>query len=251
MSEGKFLVAKKYAGSRASLPEVAPDAGNFRGPRREMPRSMEETSAFQDDPEARPSVFPQGNERTIQISGTSAAIIFFMSENGKTNSRVPNACQSLGLGIVGLLLGAGVLTGCSVLRDYSGDTCDGQKPAGSLEQAAKDLVASAYAADLGGACRVTAPLPRGVLDDSMVAKTREILADRGITPQNVTVVIGEQMGSGVEVSLTDGSANASNAIKVGGHVVRDDGFMVGLPPELYPDVPEHPASQSASAEPVS
>jgi len=141
--------------------------------------------------------------------------------------------------------------GCSVFLDYSGDTCDGRKPVGSLEQAGRDLVSAAYAADRDGVCRVIAPVPDGVLDDAMVAKTREILSERGITPQNVTVVIGEKMGSGVAVQLTDGSKNASRAIDISGTVVRDDGYTVGLPPELYPEVPEHPTSPSSSTDPVS
>lgn len=173
-----------------------------------------------------------------------------MSESGGRSVRFPNKYQSTGLGVVGVVLCAGILTGCSVFRDYSDDTCDGRKPVGSLDQAGKDLVASAYAADLDGVCRVTAPFAGGVLDDAMVAKTRDILAERGITPQNVTVVIGEQMGSGVAVQLTDGSSNASHAIDINGTYVRDDGFTVGLPPEVYPKVPEHPASQSASTDPV-
>lgn len=85
----------------------------------------------------------------------------------------------------------------------------------------------------------------------MVAMTREILAERGITPQNVTVVTGEQMGIGVAVQLTDGSNNASRAIDISDTVVRDDGFTVGLPPKLYPEVPEHPASPSASTDSAS
>lgn len=162
--------------------------------------------------------------------------------------RIPNKYQSAGLGIVGLMLFAGVLTGCSVFRDYSGDTCDGRKPVGSLEQAGKDLVAAAYAADRDGVCRVTSPFPGGVLDDAMVAQTREILVKRGITPLNVSVVVGEQFGSGMSVHLTDGSQNDAHALRVDGISVRDDGFTVGLPPEVYPEVPEHPASQSASTD---
>lgn len=173
-----------------------------------------------------------------------------MIEFERWSMRFPNKYQSAGLGIVGLMMCAGLLTGCSIFRDYSGDTCDGRKPVGSLEQAGKDLVSAAYAADRDGVCRVTAPFPGGVLDDAMVAKTREILTERGITPQNVSVVIGEQMGSGVAVQLTDGSNNVSRAIDISGTFVRDDGFTVGLPPELYPEVPEHPASQSASTDPA-
>ncbi|MBP2385675.1 hypothetical protein [Paeniglutamicibacter kerguelensis] len=173
-----------------------------------------------------------------------------MSECKGLSVRFLDKCRTAGLGVVGLVLCAGVLTGCSVFRDYSGDTCDGRKPVGSFEQAGKELVAAAYAADRDGVCRVTHPFPGGVLDDAMVAKTREILVQRGITPQNVSVVVGEQFGSGVTVHLTDGSHNDAHALRVDGIWVRDDGFTVGLPPELYPVVPEHPASQSASTDPA-
>lgn len=151
-----------------------------------------------------------------------------------------------GISVVGLLLAAGLLAGCSAFGNYSGDTCDGRKPVASLEQAGRGLVAAAYAADRDGVCRVTHPFPGGELDDSMVAETRELLAERGITPQNLHVVVGEQLGSGVSVRLTDGSNDASHAIDVGGASVRGDGYTIGLPPEVYPEVPENPASQSAS-----
>lgn len=185
------------------------------------------------------------------MTGDTSAIMVCMIERERWSMRFPNKYQSAGWGIVSAVMCAGLLAGCSVVPDYSGDTCDGRKPVGSLEQAGRDLVAAAYAADRDGVCRVTAPFPGGVLDDSMVAMTREILAERGITPQNVTVVTGEQMGSGVAVQLTDGSNNASRAIDISGTVVRDDGFTVGLPPELYPEVPEHPASPSASTDSAS
>ena len=69
----------------------------------------------------------------------------------------------------------------------------------------------------------------------------ELLAARGITPQNVTVVVGEQMGSGILVELTDGGNNEAHAIRVGGTSVRGDGYTVNcLPQELYPEVPERP-----------
>ena len=173
-----------------------------------------------------------------------------MNEPERRFLRSPDKYQSTGLGVTGLVLSAVILTGCSVFRDYSGDTCDGRKPVGSLEQAGKELVAAAYAADRDGVCRVTAPFPGGVLDQSMVAKTREILVERGITPQNVRVVVGEQFGSGMAVHLTDGSQNEEHILRVGGTMVRDDGFTIGLPPELYPEAPEHPASQSASTDPA-
>lgn len=173
-----------------------------------------------------------------------------MIEFERWSVRFLNKYQFAALGVVGLMLSVGVLTGCSVFRDYSGDTCDGRKPVGSFEQAGKGLVVAAYAADRDGACRVTHPFPGGVLDDAMVAKTREILAGRGITPENVSVVVGEQFGSSVTVHLTDGSQNAAHALRVDGIWVRDDGFTVGLPLELYPEVPDHPASQSASTDPA-
>ncbi|GAA3676291.1 hypothetical protein GCM10023081_13230 [Arthrobacter ginkgonis] len=83
----------------------------------------------------------------------------------------------------------------------------------------------------------------------MVAHTREILTARGITPQNVAVVVGEQFGSGIPVQLTDGSNSTSRVVEVGGVRVRDVGYTIGLPSEVYSEVREHPASQSASAEP--
>ncbi len=169
-----------------------------------------------------------------------------MSEIQGLSVRFPNKRQAAGLGTLGLVLSAGLLTGCSVFQDYSGDTCDGRKPVESLEQAGKDLVAAAYAADRDGVCRVTPAFHDVILDEAMVAKTRELLAARGITPQNVTVVVGEQMGSGVFVDLTDGSNNEANVVRVDGTSVRGDGYTINLPQELYPEVPEDPASPSAS-----
>lgn len=171
-----------------------------------------------------------------------------MIERERWDMSFMNNYRSAGIGAIGLALCVGLLAGCSVFRDYSGDTCDGRKPVDSLEQAGKGLVAAAYAADLDGACRVTHPFPGGTLDDAMVAKTREMLAERGITPENVNVVVGEQFGSHMTVHLTDGSQNEANTIRVDGTWVRDDGFTVGLPLELYPEVLEHPASQSASTD---
>lgn len=138
------------------------------------------------------------------------------------------------------------MTGCSVFRDYTDDTCNGGKPVGSIEQAGKDLVAAAYAADRDGVCRVTHPFPGGVLDDAMVAKTREILAERGITPQNAKVVVGEHSGSHVMVQLTDGTQNEAHTLSVDGLRVGDDGFTVGLPTELYPEVPDNSVAPSTA-----
>ncbi|WP_404289635.1 hypothetical protein [Glutamicibacter arilaitensis] len=160
--------------------------------------------------------------------------------------RFPNKYQSAGLGMISLVLCTSVMTGCSAFRDYTGDTCDGRKPVGSLEQAGKDLVTAAYAADRDGVCRVTHPFPGGVLEDEMVVKTREILAKRGITPQNASVVVGEQFGSHVIIQLTDGSQNEAHSVKLDGIGVREDGFTVGLPPELYPEVAHSSASPSTS-----
>jgi hypothetical protein len=178
--------------------------------------------------------------------GTGVAIMVCMSEHEHRSVGFPGKRRRTGPVVVGLVMAAGLLSGCSMFRDYSGDTCDGRKPVGSLEQAGRDLVVAAYAADRDGVCRVTHPFPGGELNDTMVAETRELLAERGITPQNLNVVVGEQLGSGVSVQLTDGSNNASHAIDVSGTSVRDDGYTIGLPPEVYPEVPEHPASQSAS-----
>lgn len=158
----------------------------------------------------------------------------------------PKKRPTAGLGIPALVLSAGVLTGCSVFSDYSGATCDGRKPVDSLERAGKALVIAAYAADRDGVRRVTHPFPGGEMEDAMVAKTREILAERGITPENATVGVGEQMGSSMSVKLTDGSHNGAHAIEITGTSVRGEGYTIGLPPALYPEVPEHPASQSAS-----
>lgn len=119
-----------------------------------------------------------------------------------------------------------------------------------MEQAGKGLVTAVYAADLDGVCRVTHPFPGGSLDDSMVANTHKMFADHGITPENVTVMVGEQFGSHMNVHLTDGSQDETHSLRVDGIWVRDDGFTIGLPPELYPEVPEHPASQSASTHPA-
>lgn len=169
-----------------------------------------------------------------------------MSEIQGLSVRFPNKRHAAALGVLGLVLSAGLLTGCSVFQDYSGDTCDGRKPVESLEQAGKDLVTAAYAADRDGVCRVTNVFHDVVLDEAMVAKTRELLAARGITPQNVTVVVGEQMGSGVIVELTDGSNNKAHTIRVDGISVRGDGYTIFLPQEVYPEDPEDAASPSTS-----
>ena len=152
-------------------------------------------------------------------------------------------------GIVGLALITGLLSGCSLTGKYSAETCDGRKPVSSLEQAGKELVVAAYAGDRTGVCRVTSPFPGGNLDDQMVSQTRQILENHGITPENVSVVVGEQFGSAVSVHLTDGSQYARHSLWVGGHSIREEGFTIGLPEELYPAAPEHPASQSSTVDP--
>ncbi|MNW27729.1 hypothetical protein D3C74_45340 [compost metagenome] len=83
----------------------------------------------------------------------------------------------------------------------------------------------------------------------MVSQTRQILENHGITPENVSVVVGEQFGSAVSVHLTDGNQYARHSLWVGGHSIREEGFTIGLPEELYPAAPEHPASQSSTVDP--
>lgn len=169
-----------------------------------------------------------------------------MSEIRGWHGRFQNNHQVPGVAVLGLALSAGLLTGCSVFQDFSGDTCDGQKPVESMEQAGRGLVTAAYADDRDGVCRVTHAFHEMVLDETLVTKTRELLIARGITPQNVTVVVGEQMGSGIFVDLTDGSNNKAHRIRVDGTVVRGDGYTINLPPELYPEVPDNPASPAAT-----
>lgn len=169
-----------------------------------------------------------------------------MSEIQGLRINFPIKRQTVGLGVLGLVLSAGALTGCSVFQDYSGDTCDGRKPVESMEQAGTDLVTAVYTGDRNGVCRVTNAFHDVDLDDAMVAKTRELLAIRGITPQNVTVVVREQLGSGVFAELTDGSNNKAHSIKVDGIAVRGDGYTILLPQEVYPEIPENATSPSAS-----
>ena len=92
--------------------------------------------------------------------GSGSVIMVCMSEIQGLRVRFPNKRQAAGLGILGLVLSAGLLTGCSVFQDYSGDTCDGRKPVESLEQAGKDLVAAAYAADRDGVMPGHSCIPR-------------------------------------------------------------------------------------------
>lgn len=159
--------------------------------------------------------------------------------------KILSASKGTSVGILGLVLITGLLSGCSLTGKYADETCDGRKPVSSLEQAGKDLVVAAYAGDRAGVCRVTGPFPGGSLDDEMIAQIHETFEDHGITPENVSVVVGEQFGSAVAVQLTDGSQAARNSVQVHGNIIRDEGFTIGLPAELYPDVPEHPESASA------
>lgn len=147
---------------------------------------------------------------------------------------------------LGAALALGLLSGCSVFQGYGEDTCDGKKPVATIEQAGKDLVTAAYAEDLDGVCRVTAPFPGGKLTADMVTKTKEALEAAGVTPENVTVVVGEQMGSGLEVHLTNGSPD-HDGLNVGGIFVGDDdGFTIGLPFGVYPTDNSTPGSSPSA-----
>lgn len=153
-----------------------------------------------------------------------------------------------GAGMLGLALCTGLISGCTAVDNYSGDTCDGRKPAASLEDAVHAMVTAAYAGDLDGVCRVTAAPAEGHrLSDQMVAATKTILQDHGITPDNLQMTVGEQLGSGILVKLCDGSANRAHSIELIGTAVRTEGFTIGLPLQVYPAETSHPESQSASA----
>lgn len=146
--------------------------------------------------------------------------------------------------MLGAALALGLLSGCSVFQDYSEVTCDGKKPVATMEQAGKDLVTAAYAEDLDGVCRVTSPFPGGTLNSDMVTKTKEALGAAGVTPQNVTVVVGEQMGSGVQVTLTDGTVD-HEGLRVDG-AIGNNGFTIGLPSEVYPTDNSTPGAATES-----
>ncbi|HJX77447.1 hypothetical protein [Glutamicibacter sp.] len=149
--------------------------------------------------------------------------------------------------IPGLALSAGLLSGCTALGDYSGDTCAGEKPVTSLEEASSSLVTAVYAGDLDGVCRVTAaPVDGQPLSDQMVTATKVILQEQGITPDDLKITVGEQLGSSILVTLSDGSADRAHSLELIGTVVRAEGFTIGLPPQVYSGRPSHPASQSAS-----
>lgn len=145
--------------------------------------------------------------------------------------------------LLGATLVVGVLSGCAIFQDYSEDTCDGKKPVATMEVAGKDLVTAAYAEDLDGVCRVTAPFPGGTLNADMVTKTKEALEAVGVTPENVTVVVGEQMGSQFQVTLTDGTPD-HEGLRVDG-TSRGDGFTIGLPSEVYPTDNSTPSSSTS------
>ncbi len=152
-----------------------------------------------------------------------------------------------GAGMLGLALCAGLISGCTAFGNDSGDTCAGEKPAASLEEAVQEMVTSAYASDLDGVCRVTAaPADGHPLSDQMVAATKALLQEQGITPEDLKITVGEQLGSGILVTLSDGSADPAHSLELIGTAVRAEGFTIGLPPQVYPAAPSHPDSQSAS-----
>ena len=149
------------------------------------------------------------------------------------------------VGIAATLLASTVLAGCSTFQDFSGDTCDGKKPVATLEEAARSLVTAAYTEDIAGICRVTSPFLGEKLDAQMVSDLKEILVAHEITPDNVQIIKGEQMGSGVPLQLTNGAA-APQVLDVGATAVREHGFTIGLPSQLYANIPSDPASPTTS-----
>lgn len=154
---------------------------------------------------------------------------------------------SSGASILGLALCAGLISGCTAFGNYSDDTCTGEKPVASLEEASRSLVTAVYSGDLDGVCRVTSPPADGQpLSDQTVAATKVIFQEQGITPDDLKITVGEQLGSGILVTLSDGSANRAHSLELIGTVVRAEGFTIGLPPQVFPGEPTHPASQSAS-----
>lgn len=150
------------------------------------------------------------------------------------------------VGILGLALCVGSISGCSAFGHNAADTCDGKKPVGSLEEASRGLVNATYAGDRDGICRVTAPAAGGPLSDQMVTDTAKILRDKGITPDNLQITVGEQFGSGVLVMLSDGSADPTHSLELFGTLVREQGFTIGLPAQVYPDEPSHPESSATT-----
>lgn len=152
-----------------------------------------------------------------------------------------------GAGMLGLTLCVGLTSGCAAFDNYSGDTCDGEKPVASLEEAGRAMVTAVYAGDLAGLCRVTAaPADGHPLSDQMVTETKAILQDQGITPEDLKITVGEQFGSGILVKLSNGSADPAHSIELFGTAVRAEGFTIGLPAQVYPTEPFHPDSQSSS-----
>ncbi|GAA1408158.1 hypothetical protein AUR04nite_27650 [Glutamicibacter uratoxydans] len=156
--------------------------------------------------------------------------------------------RSAGLTAAAAVIFGVSLSGCAALQDYSGDTCDGRRPVSTLEQAGKDLVSAVYANDKAGVCRVINTYAGDRLDDKMIAATKEILVHKGITPDNVRVVTGEQAGSHIPAQLTDGSDDRSHWIDVGATSVRGNGFTIDLPTEVFPPelVNQNDPSPSAS-----
>lgn len=172
-----------------------------------------------------------------------------MAADGSFQKRLQShkATLTSGAGILGLALCAGLISGCTAIDNYSGDTCDGEKPVASLEEAGRALVTAVFAGDLDGVCRVTAaPADGHPPSDQMVAATKVILQEQGITPDDLKITVDEQLGSGILVMLSDGSADPAQSIELFGTAVRAEGFTIGLPPQVYPTEPSHPASQSAS-----
>lgn len=164
--------------------------------------------------------------------------------------RSPRLARRFAAPLLLLPASALLLAGCALLGTYEGHTCDGRKPVASLEQAGRQLVQAAYDQDLDAACRVATPYVGIELEPGMIDATRELLAKAGVTPQNVQVRVGEQMGSAYSVQL--GSNEGEGQVAVTGHAVWDAGYTIGLPDQVYPDLPpapEDPASQSASAAP--
>ncbi len=173
-----------------------------------------------------------------------------VGNNGLMTPRSPrHARRVLAPGLL-LPVGALLLSSCAMFSTYEGHTCDGKKPVASLEQAGRQLVQAAYDQDVAAACRVATPYAGVELEPSMLGTTRELLAGAGVTPQNVQVLVGEQMGS--EYSVLLGSTEGEGRVAVTGHAVWDAGFTISLPDDAYPELPPtpgDPASPPSSAAP--
>ncbi len=136
-----------------------------------------------------------------------------------------------------------------VCRDYSGNTCDGLKLVGSLEQAGKDLVVAAYAADRVGVAELHRPSRAGFRKMKCLPRHRRSWL-------NVVSSRKRQSGSGGTIwkrrdHPSDRRQPERCPCAQGGWAsVGDDGFTIGLPPELYCEVPERPALQAVSTDPA-